>query len=133
MKNLYFYLLLTPSVFANDPTMVKGKLKEVLFNSHKQITKNFKPEKKPLEKVLKIEKPSKELQENLKLLNFKAFYSKNSVNRLMVEFEQKIIFLEAQGKIVLNGETYILDCCDNCQAQFTHLSSQKKITFNYRP
>ncbi|MDD7985882.1 hypothetical protein PQO01_13110 [Lentisphaera marina] len=134
MKYIYIYLLMTASLFANDPTVIRGKLKKLLILPQHQQATSLEQQKKSLQKLSKVEnlKPT-EHHKNLQLLNFKAFYSNDVINRLMVELEGKIIFLEAQKQITVNGETYILDCCDDCHAQFIHLSSKKKLTFNYRP
>lgn len=130
MKNTLIILtFLTSSVPAKDPTVIKGKLKEVLEKQAEQVPVKEKTKSpKTIQKIL-----SKNLQEDIDQLSFKAFYTKDSIRRLMIEFEKKIFLLEANNDFELKGETYRLQSFDEHKAQLLHIQSKEILTFIYRP
>ena len=129
MKPLLFLLIFTSALFANDPTVIKGKLKEVLDKPKAIIPKNKKADEP---KVIK-ETIKKNLQTEIDQLVFKAFYKKDQINRLMLEFEKKTLLLEANDKIDLKGEKFLVLNFDNINARLMHISSKEILTFTYRP
>ena len=133
MKKLLLYLIFTYSILANDPTMLKGALKEILDQPQKKTKTKIKNPQSNAPKALEEKQSTKDLVSEIKCLNFKAFYATNSINRLLIQLEDKNVLLEAKNEIVLHGETYRLDSCNEHCAHFIHLASQTTITYTYRP
>ena len=84
------------TVFASDPTILKGELKAIFEKKvtpvkDKQQTKLVKPTKKMIHK---------KLQDDIDKLVFKAFYTKDSTKRLMLELDESLLLLERQKKIL---------------------------------
>ena len=137
MKKLYLYLLFTSTLLANDPTLIKGKLKEVLDIAQKTLNsqqvqdplKKGKPEEGEPEKP--VETLSEKLERSMNLMSFKAFFSQNSKTKLMVGVDEKVFFLEAKREILLNGETFYLEEFNESSAQFVHRQSNTSLTFHY--
>ena len=117
-KLLTILLFLTLSLSANDPTIIKGKLKEVLEKKEEKTV-----EKKKNTKTGKVIQKGfqKNLQADIDQLNFKAFYTKDSIHRLMLEFDEQIIILETNAEFELKEERYRLHSFDEHQAQIITL------------
>ena len=94
MKKIILFTLLTIPLFANDPTILKGKLKKVLEEKIIPI-KDAVPE--PQIKKAEIDK---RLQEGIEQLVFKAFYYKDSTKELMVELAGELIILEQEEELM---------------------------------
>lgn len=129
MKTILLLLLLISSLHGNDPTELKGKLKDAL-NKFKEPTP---PQKKTKTSKTREKTPKSNLQKDINLLIFKAFYTKNLITRLMLEFENKINILEVGDSLVLRGEIYRLQSFNQDKAQFLHVCSNLNLTFTYRP
>lgn len=129
MKTIFFLVLCISSLHANDPTQLRGKLKDALSKQKAPPLKSkIKAKRNAPLKVLE-----RDLQSEVNQLVFKAFYTKNSIKRLMLEFEKKIFLLEANSDITLKDEKYKVLNFNKDTAQFMHLRSKKTLTFIYRP
>ena len=133
MKKSLFYLLFTCSLLANDPTQLKGALKEILASPVKSVKRSKEKTQTKRPETKEVQEAPEDFQEAIHQLVFKAFYAKDSIKRLMVSLEDKIIFLEVQNQVVLNGDSYILKRINENDALFIHLDSQTLLTYTYRP
>lgn len=137
MKKILLYLLFTSSLLANDPTDIKGKLKDVLNLAQKTLntplpqegskkeTQGEQGEEKPEETLLE------KLQRSMDTMSFKAYFAQEAKTRLMVEVNKKVFFLEAKRQVLLNGELFFLESFDKYSAQFVHTDSNTLLTYNY--
>lgn len=131
MKVILILILFIYSLSANDPTELKGKLKDVFDKPKvplpkKKKTKSGKP-------VIFEEIIQKDLQAEIDQLVFKAFYTKDSIHRLMLEFENQILLLETNNEFKLKGEIYRLQSFDEHKAKIIHINTLKILTLTYRP
>lgn len=129
MKTVLILIIFISSLSANDPTVIKGKLKEALKKRDIVVVK----EKKALPIGGKKALPAKSLQEDIDQLVFKALYKKSSTRRLMLGNENKLILLEVNNHFELKGETYRLINFNEDKAQLIHIRTKEILTFIYRP
>ena len=129
MKYLILLILFTCSIKANDPTVPKGKLKEALEKRHKSSSQK----KKTIQTNNVGNTTAAELQEDINQLVFKAFYTKDSVKRLMLIDDKQNFILETNKVFVFKGETYRVLNMDNKKVLLLHSSSKNTLTYTYRP
>ena len=112
------------SVYADDPTKLSGALKLALSEKKEAITVE--------QKKIELVKEDSKQQEIIEKLVFKAFYTKDSIHRLMLQFEASFLLLEEKDDFELGGEFFTLKSFNDEEAQLIHKQSNTKIIFTYR-
>ena len=131
MKYFLFIFIVNVSLFGDDPTVLRGALKKVFM-----VTEEKKPEvikDTPKETVEVVENISGRLQEDVNKIVYKAFYTKDSIKRLLIEYDKQRFQLETDATVILNGEEYLITAMTAKQLHLEHVNSKHKIVFTYRP
>ncbi len=126
-KILILSIALNFCLTANDPTIPKGKLKE-LINSELNSSANKSIKVTPNSQILDSDK----IQEDVNKITFKAFFLNDSVERLLIEFDKVNFLLETGKEVELNGNKFRVLKITNKNFILEHSITSLQFNINYR-